>query len=79
MKTLKDITYRMIALFVASATGVITGAAVFAPELDLWKAAALAGLSSVFMVAQRLATSALDGTISADEVSKAFGVRDNAS
>ena len=77
MKIAKDITARMLALFIASATGVVTGAAVFAPELSVWKAAALAGLSSVFMVAQRLATSALDGTITTDEVSKAFGVKND--
>jgi hypothetical protein len=76
MKTAKDIAFRMIALFIASATGVVTGAAVFAPELSVWKAAALAGLSSVFMVAQRLAQSGLDGIITAEEVSKAFGVKD---
>ena len=75
MKLARDIAGRMVALFIASATGVITGAAVFAPELEVWKSAALAGASAIAMVAQRLATSALDGTISLDEVNNAFGVK----
>lgn len=75
MKLAKDILGRMIALFIASATGVITGAAVFAPELEVWKSAALAGASAIAMVAQRLATSALDGSITVDEVNNAFGVK----
>jgi hypothetical protein len=75
MKLVKDIAARMLALFIASATGVITGAAVFAPELEVWKSAALAGASAIFMVAQRLATSAVDGSLSLDEVNNAFGVK----
>lgn len=75
MKLARDIAGRMVALFIASATGVITGAAVFAPELEVWKSAALAGASAIAMVAQRLATSALDGTISLDDVNTAFGVK----
>jgi hypothetical protein len=75
MKIVKDIAARMVALFIASATGVITGAAVFAPELEVWKSAALAGASAIAMVAQRLATSALDGSINVDEVNAAFGVK----
>lgn len=77
MKLAKDIAGRMLALFIASATGVITGSAVFAPELEVWKSCALAGASAVAMVAQRLATAALDGSINVEEVNNAFGVKNN--
>lgn len=71
----KDIVGRMIALFLVSATGVITGAAVFAPTLSIGKSCLLAGTSAVVQVLQKLATAAMDGSVTADEVDEAFGVK----
>jgi len=71
----KDIIGRMVALFLVSATGVITGAAVFAPNLSIGKSCLLAGTSAVVQVLQKLATAAMDGKISQEEVDAAFGVK----
>lgn len=72
-KLLKDVAFRMAAMFVMSAAGVITGAAIFAPEVSVLKAALLAGCGACVQVAHRLATAAVDGSLSAEEVSQAFG------
>lgn len=77
-KLVKDITFRMTAMFVMSAVGVISGAAVFAPEVSVLKAALLAGCGACVQVIQRLASAAVDGSLSADEVAKAFGSTKNA-
>lgn len=74
MKLASQIAGRMTALFVMSATGVVTGAAVFAPEVSVVKAALLAGCGACFQVAHRLASLAVDGTLTADDVAQAFGV-----
>ena len=42
MKKAQDVAGRIVALFLTNALGVITGASVIAPELEIWKAAALA-------------------------------------
>lgn len=73
MKLAKQIAGRMAALFVMSATGVITGAAVFAPEISVLKAALLAGCGACVQVIQKLASAAVDGSLTFDEVSDAFG------
>lgn len=73
MKKVQDVTGRIVALFLTNALGVITGASVIAPELEIWKAAALAGAVSVFKVAEALAKASIDGVLTKDEIDVAFG------
>jgi len=72
MKKLTEIGQRIIALFLTSALGIITGAS-FLGDIPLWKAAALAGFASVAAVIERLARASLDGNLSAKEINDAFG------
>ena len=72
---LKDVVTRMVALFLTSAAGVITGAAVFAPEVSVAKACLLAGCAACVQVLQKLAAASLDGNLSKDEVDAAFGIK----
>ena len=73
MKKAQDIAGRIVALFLTNALGVITGAAVIAPEMELWKAAAIAGAVSVFKVVESLARASVDGVLTKDEIDAAFG------
>ena len=73
MKKVQDVAGRIIALFLTNALGVITGASVIAPELEIWKAAALAGAVSVFKVAEALAKASIDGVLTKEEIDAAFG------
>jgi len=73
MKKVQDITGRIVALFLTNALGVITGAAVIAPDLEVWKSACIAGAVSVFKVVESLAKASIDGTLSKDEIDAAFG------
>ena len=73
MKKAQDIAGRIVALFLTNALGVVTGAAVIAPELEIWKAAALAGAVSVFKVVESLARASVDGKLTMDEIDAAFG------
>lgn len=72
-KLISNILFRMAALFFMSAAGVITGAAIFAPEVSLLQAALLAGCGACVQVIQKLASAAIDGSLTAEEVAKAFG------
>jgi hypothetical protein len=73
MKKAQAIAQRIVALFLTNALGVVTGAAVIAPELEIWKAAALAGAVSVFKVVESLAKASIDGKLTMDEIDSAFG------
>ena len=73
MKKAQDIAGRIVALFLTNALGVVTGAAVIAPELEIWKAAALAGAVSVFKVVESLAKASVDGKLTMEEIDSAFG------
>ena len=73
MKKIQDIGGRIVALFLTNALGVITGAAVIAPDLEVWKSACIAGAVSVFKVVESLAKASIDGTLSKDEIDAAFG------
>lgn len=73
MKKAQDIAGRIVALFLTNALGVITGAAVIAPEMALWKSAAIAGAVSVFKVVESLARASIDGVLTKDEIDAAFG------
>jgi len=72
---LKDVFGRIVALFLVSALGIVTGAAMIAPELELWKSAILAGFSATASVVQKLAQASLDGKLTAEEVDDAFGIK----
>ena len=73
MKKMQDVLGRILALFLTNALGVETGAAVIAPELEIWKSALLAGAVSVFKVVESLARASVDGTLTRDEIDAAFG------
>lgn len=72
---IKDVIGRMVALFLTSAAGVITGAAALAPELSMAKACGVAGVSACIVVLQKLAAASLDGNLTKDEVDAAFGIK----
>lgn len=68
---IKSIALRILAVFTASALGVI-GAGALA-GVELWKAAFMAGIGGVATVVESLAKSYLgDGQLSADEINNAF-------
>ena len=76
MKLAKEIVSRIVALFLSSALAIVGGASVLAPELELWKSAALSGLAAAFQVIQKLATSFYDdGKLTRDEINAAFNVQ----
>ena len=72
---LKDVFGRMIALFITSAAGVVTGAAVFAPDVSVATSCLLAGSAAVVQVLQKLAAASLDGNLTKEEVDAAFGIK----
>jgi len=74
MKPLKvalDILIRLVATFTASALSIISGAAIIG-DIEMHKAALLAGFVAVAQVAQRLAAAAIDGDLTEDEIDQAF-------
>lgn len=73
MNKLRGILVRLLATFVTYSLGVVTGSAIFAPELPLWKSAALAGCGATLDVVYRLAQAGRDGVWTDDEVDVAFG------
>lgn len=66
-----DIGQRLVSLFIASALPIITGGAILG--VDVVKSAGVAGLTALFGVIQKLAAASVDGELSAEEISKAFG------
>jgi hypothetical protein len=68
---LKDITWRMLAVFIATALGVIgTGALI---GVEVWQAALMAGIGGVATVMENLARAYLDdGKITNDEINGVF-------
>ena len=75
LSIIKDVLGRMIALFITSAAGVVTGAAVFAPDVSVATSCLLAGSAAVVQVLQKLAAASLDGNLTKDEVDAAFGIK----
>ena len=73
MNKAKDIAGRIVALFLTNALGVVTGAAVIAPDLEVWKSALIAGAVSIFTVVEGLAKASIDGVLTKDEIDSAFG------
>jgi hypothetical protein len=68
---MKDITWRMLAVFIATALGVIgTGALI---GVEVWQAALMAGIGGVATVLENLARAYLDdGKITQDEINGVF-------
>lgn len=66
-----DIAIRLFATFTASALSIISGAAIIG-DIEMHKAALLAGFVAVANVAQRLAAAAIDGDLTAEEIDEAF-------
>jgi hypothetical protein len=68
---LKDIAWRMLAVFIATALGVIgTGALI---GVEVWQAALMAGIGGVATVLENLARAYLDdGKITNDEINGVF-------
>ena len=73
MEKVKDISGRIVALFLTNALGVVTGAAVIAPDLEVWKSALIAGAVSIFKVAEGLAKAFFVGILTKEEIDAAFG------
>lgn len=77
-KILKDVAGRIVALFLTSSLGIITGSAIINQVSDqsmpVWYAAALAGFTAVADVVSKLAKSSLDGKLDVAEVDAAFGI-----
>jgi hypothetical protein len=71
------ITQRIVALFLTSALGIITGSSVINSVTDtditILQSAALAGFAAVAQVAERLARASVDGTLTTKEINEAFG------
>ncbi len=80
LKIAKDVVGRIVALFLVSSLGIITGSSVINainPEqtMPLWYAAALAGFTACADVISKMARLALDGSITKEDVDVAFGVK----
>jgi len=71
-KTL-DLAQRLVSLFIASALPIITGGAILG--VDVVKSAGVAGLTALFGVVQKLATASVDGELTSEEISAAFGTK----
>jgi hypothetical protein len=69
---LKDIAGRMLAVFIATALGVIgTGAVI---GVEVWQAALMAGIGGVATVLEGLSRAYLqDGKLTVDEINGVFG------
>ncbi len=79
MQVVKDVAVRLIALFISSALGIITGTGVITAVVDdvsvpMWFQALQAGGAAVALVVYDLAKFLNDGKLTKEEVDKAFGV-----
>jgi len=71
MKAIRDIFLRIIATFIIGALGTIGAASIFG--IDLWKAAAIAGLLATMDVIGELSRFYVaDGKLTATEINNAF-------
>lgn len=79
LQVAKDVAVRLVALFISSALGIITGTGVIQAVVDdvsvpMWFQALQAGGAAVALVVYDLAKFLNDGKLTKDEVDKAFGV-----
>jgi len=71
MKTIKDIVLRILATFVIGALGTIGAASIFG--IDVWKAAAVAGLlATMDVIAELSRFYVADGKLTNIEINEAF-------
>jgi hypothetical protein len=68
-----DLGQRLVSLFIASALPIITGGAILG--VDVVKSAGVAGLTALFGVVQKLAAASVDGELTSEEISAAFGTK----
>ena len=68
---IKDVAVRMFATFTASALSIISGAAIIG-DIEIHKAALLAGFVAVAQVAEKLARASMDGELTKEEIDEAF-------
>lgn len=78
-KVIKDVATRLVALFISSALGIITGTGVIDAVSDsvsvpLWFQALQAGGAAVALVVYDLSKSLTDGKLTKDEIDAAFGI-----
>jgi hypothetical protein len=67
----KDITFRMVAVVIASVMGTIGGGSLLG--VDAWKSAALAAVLGIAVVAEQLARNYInDGNLSEEEINTSF-------
>jgi hypothetical protein len=70
---MKQILFRVFAVFGYTAMGIIGGASVLG-DIPVWKAAVLAGIAAVAQVGEKLARAyANDGTVDKAELAAIFG------
>jgi sensor domain CHASE-containing protein len=78
MNVIKDVSVRLVALFVSSALGIITGSSVIQAftetSVPLWFQALQAGGAAVALVVYDLAKALNDGKLTQEEVDAAFGI-----
>lgn len=78
LNVLKDVAVRLVALFISSALGIITGSSVIQSftevSVPMWFQALQAGGAAVALVVYDLSKSLSDGKLTKDEVDAAFGV-----
>lgn len=78
MNVIKDVAVRLVALFVSSALGIITGSAVIQAftetTVPIWFQAMQAGGASVALVVYDLAKALNDGKLTQEEIDAAFGI-----
>jgi hypothetical protein len=78
-KVIKDVATRLVALFISSALGIITGTGVIdafsdSVSVPLWFQALQAGGAAVALVVYDLSKSLTDGKLTKDEIDSAFGI-----
>lgn len=72
MQTLKTLILRIIAVFGSSALAAVAGGAVL--DVELWKAAAIAGIVAAAKVTEALLRAwSSDGVLTKEEIAEAFG------
>jgi hypothetical protein len=71
MKTAISIVQRIISTFIVNAMAIVGGSALIG-GIPVAKSAALAGVSAVATVLERLARASVDGNLTAAEINEAF-------
>ena len=72
MQTIKTLILRIVAVFGSSALAAVAGGAVL--DVELWKAAAIAGIVAAAKVTEALLRAwSSDGVLTKEEIAEAFG------